>query len=75
NLTCCFKRNKCMTYIEIDYFSSYHVGKQEAEYRQVINMKNIRNVRMYADLYMSERVYEVAPATFRSERSKVRKNK
>ncbi|HCH0718858.1 TPA: site-specific integrase [Vibrio parahaemolyticus] len=36
-------------------------------------MKNIRNVRMYADLYMSERVYEVAPATFRSERSKVRK--
>lgn len=28
---------------------------------------------MYADLYMSERVFEVAPATFRSERSKVRK--
>ncbi|HGS4875078.1 TPA: tyrosine-type recombinase/integrase [Vibrio parahaemolyticus] len=28
---------------------------------------------MYADLYMSERVYEVAPATFRSEKSKVKK--
>ncbi|WP_406734713.1 site-specific integrase [Vibrio scophthalmi] len=55
------------------YFSVYHDEKLEAEHRQVISMKNIKKVLMYTELYISERIFEVAPATFRSEKSKIKR--